>query len=60
MKQFEGKTMECDQRLCDGCATGCTERHTDEKIAEEASAGPYLLFCAVLIIALCALIRWLF
>ncbi len=52
--------MECDQHLCDGCATGCTERHTEEKVTEEASAGPYLVFCAVLITVLCVLIRWLF
>jgi len=52
--------MASDQRLCDGCTGGCTERHTDEKIAEEVNAGPYVLFCALLILVLSALIKWLF
>jgi hypothetical protein len=52
--------METDQRLCDGCTGGCTERHTDAKIAEEVKAGPYLLFCAVLILVLSAVIKGLF
>ncbi len=52
--------MASDQRLCDGCTGGCTERHTDEKIAEEVNAGPYVLFCAVLILVLSALIKWFF
>ncbi len=53
--------MEHDPRLCESCtAGGCTERHTDEKIAEEVNAGPYVLFCAVLILVLSALIKWLF
>jgi hypothetical protein len=51
--------METDPRLCEGCTGGCTERHTDAKIAEEVSAGPYVLFCAVLILVLSALIKWL-
>jgi hypothetical protein len=52
--------MEHDPRLCEACTGGCTERHTGEKIEEEVNAGPYLLFCAVLILVLSALVKWLF
>jgi hypothetical protein len=52
------KIMRSDSRLCEGCTSGCTERHTSEKVEEEVSAGPYVLFCAVLIIVLSALIKW--
>jgi hypothetical protein len=50
--------MERDPHLCEACTGGCTERHTDEKIAEEVSAGPYLLLCAVLILVVSVLIKW--
>jgi hypothetical protein len=52
--------MERDSRLCEACTSGCTERHTAEKIAEEVNAGPYVVFCAVLILAVSVLIKWLF
>ena len=52
--------MERDPRLCESCSGGCTERHTAEKVAEEVNAGPYVLFCAVLIILVSALVKWLF
>jgi hypothetical protein len=50
--------MEHDPRLCEGCTSGCTERHTGEKIEEEVNAGPYLLLCAVLILVASVLIKW--
>jgi hypothetical protein len=45
---------------CDACsASGCTSRHTEEKVAEEIKAGPYLLLAAILIILASVLYRWL-
>jgi hypothetical protein len=41
-------------------ATGCTARRTEEKSAEEIKAGPYLVLCAVIIVAASLLWRWLF
>ncbi len=42
---------------CDKCS-GCAGRHTDERAMEEAKAGPYILFAAVLIVAVSLLIKW--
>ncbi len=51
--------MSQDIPSCDRC-TGCTARHTEEKALEEAKAGPYLLFAAVVIVAVSLLVKWLF
>jgi hypothetical protein len=47
---------------CDKCglSSGCTSRHTDEKAIEEASAAPYLLFAAIVLVVLSILVKWLF
>jgi hypothetical protein len=47
---------------CDKCglASGCASRHTDERAIEEASAAPYLLFAAVVLVVLSVLVKWFF
>ncbi len=47
------------QHNCDNCASGCTGRHTEAKSLEEASAAPYLLFAAILIVLVSLAVRWL-
>lgn len=47
-------------RECSACSTGCAERHSAEKADEEIKSGPYLLFAAVLIVALAAAFKYLF
>ncbi|HTY23655.1 MAG TPA: hypothetical protein VMC85_11025 [Desulfomonilaceae bacterium] len=49
-----------DEHLCDACSAGCTARRTDEKTAEEISAGPYLLVAAITVILFSLALRWLF
>jgi hypothetical protein len=44
---------------CTSCAGGCAERHTEEKSLEEASAAPYLLLAAILIVLVSLLVKWL-
>lgn len=54
--------MDEERISCDKCgaATGCTARHTDEKAVEEASAAPYLLIAAVVVVAVSILVKWVF
>lgn len=52
--------MSEELKMCEGCATGCQARHTDEKATEEAKAGPYLLLSAVIIVLFALLFRWIF
>jgi hypothetical protein len=51
--------MNQDAPSCEKC-TGCTARHTEEKALEEAKAGPYLLFAAVMVVIVSVLLKWLF
>jgi len=44
---------------CDSCS-GCTARHTDEHVAEEVSAAPYLLFATVVVVVASFAAKWLF
>lgn len=47
---------------CGACSqsTGCTGRKTEETNAEEISAAPYLVFCAILIVLASAAVKWLY
>jgi epoxyqueuosine reductase QueG len=46
-------------QVCHDCQAGCTSRRTDKSTEEEISAGPYLLFAAVVMILISLAIRWL-
>ena len=48
------------EHKCDNCNAGCTGRHTAEERAEEIKAGPYLLFCGILIVIISIVIERLF
>jgi len=50
-----------DDHRCDSCSmAGCTARHTEENLNVEISAGTYLVFAMVMIIACSLLIKWIF
>jgi hypothetical protein len=53
--------MDEERISCDKCgmATGCASRHSDEKAIEEASAAPYLLIAAVVVLGVSILVKWL-
>jgi hypothetical protein len=42
------------------CSPGCTARHTEEKMEEEISAGPYLIASGIAIVILSIVFKWLF
>lgn len=46
---------------CESCSVsgGCTSRRTEEKDAEEISAGVYLVLCGVIIVLASLVVRWL-
>ena len=46
---------------CEQCARagGCTARHTEEKISEEISAGPYLVVSGIIIVVVSIIVRWM-
>jgi hypothetical protein len=54
--------MEEQHTGCEKCGlgSGCAARHTDERAIEEASAAPYLVFAAIVLVILSVLIKWLF
>lgn len=43
---------------CRDCSSGCAGRHTDERAEEEVKAGPYLAFCAIIIVLLSLVVKW--
>ncbi len=48
------------ERLCSECTTGCTARHTEQKISEEVSAGPYLVLAGIVIVLVSIALKWVF
>lgn len=48
-----------DEHDCTACSTGCEARRTPESTMEEIGAGGYLLMCAVMMVAVSLLARWL-
>ena len=42
------------------CSAGCTARHTEDKMAEEISAGPYLIASGIVIVILSIVLKWIF
>jgi hypothetical protein len=55
-----GEEVMSDERNCNACSAGCAARRTDEKTAEEVSAGPYLIIAALAIMLLSLAFKWLF
>jgi hypothetical protein len=45
--------------VCRECHAGCTASKTEHSTAEEISAGPYLVFSAILIVLVSVAIKWL-
>ena len=45
---------------CENCSAGCTGRHDAEEREEEIKAGPYLIFCGILIVILSIIMKWIF
>ncbi len=44
---------------CERCSasTGCTARHTDQRVSEEVAAGPYLLIAGVIIVVFSVILK---
>jgi hypothetical protein len=45
---------------CRECsASGCTSRHTEEQANEEVKAAPFLLYAAIVVLAVSMLVKWI-
>jgi hypothetical protein len=44
---------------CESCS-GCTGRHTEQQVDEETKSAPYLLFAAIIVVAVSVAAKWLF